>query len=422
MKYKKKILDNGLRVITVQMKDNPTVTVLVMVEAGSEYETKEKNGISHFLEHMCFKGTVKRPTALLISKELDSIGAHYNAFTSDEYTGYYAKSAPKHIHKILDVVSDLYLNQVFDEKEIEKEKGVIIEEINMYRDLPHRHVQELFLTLLYGDQPAGWSIAGTKDTVQAMKRDDFVEYRGKHYTPEATTVIIAGNFDEKILYKDIIKTFGHLPRSKNDKKQKIKEAQVEPALLVEDRKTDQAHIVLGVRGYPIASAHTPTLRVLNAVLGAGMSSRLFQKLREEMGVGYYVRSCYEALLDHGIFSVSVGSDVKRVEEVITAVLAELNLLKNELVSDEELQKTKDYLIGTMFLGLESSDSLAEFYGYQEILRRELLTPQDIVKDIKAVTAEQIRNIARKIFISKHLNLAIVGPVANQESLKAALKF
>ncbi|MBA3550758.1 insulinase family protein, partial [Patescibacteria group bacterium] len=250
MKYKKKVLENGLRVITVQMKDNPTVTVLVMVEAGSEYETKEKNGISHFLEHMCFKGTVKRPTALLISKELDSIGAHYNAFTSDEYTGYYAKSAPKHIYKILDVVSDLYLNQVFDEKEIEKEKGVIIEEINMYRDLPHRHVQELFLTLLYGDQPAGWSIAGTKDTVQAMKRDDFVEYRQMHYTPEATTVIIAGNFDEKILYKDIIKTFGYLPRSRKDKKPKIKEAQVEPALLVEDRKTDQAHVVLGVRGYP----------------------------------------------------------------------------------------------------------------------------------------------------------------------------
>ncbi|MCC2631177.1 MAG: peptidase protein, partial [Candidatus Paceibacter sp.] len=158
MKFKRKILANGLRVITIHMKDTPTVTVLAMVEAGSKYESKEKNGISHFLEHMVFKGTEKRPTAYSISKELDSIGSHYNAFTSEEYTGYYAKAAPKHLPRLLDVVSDLYLNPVLDEKELEKEKGVIIEEINMYKDLPHRHVQEIFMHLLYGDQPAGWTI------------------------------------------------------------------------------------------------------------------------------------------------------------------------------------------------------------------------------------------------------------------------
>lgn len=422
MKYKKKILDNGLRIITVHMPDNPTVTVLVMVEAGSEYETKEKNGISHFLEHMCFKGTPTRPTALAISKELDSIGAHYNAFTSDEYTGYYAKSSPKHVHKILDVVSDLYLHQIFNEKEIEKEKGVIIEEINMYKDLPHRHVQELFLHLLYGDQPAGWSIAGTRETVQNMQREDFVEYHKKHYVPEATTVIVAGNFDDKKIQKDILNTFGHLPKAKKDKKLKVQEHQTDPKILIEYKNTDQAHLVLGVRGYPVSSLHSPALRVLNAVLGAGMSSRLFQKLREEMGVGYYVRSSYEGLLDHGVFSISIGSDIKRVEEVIEAVIAELNTLKTHLVSEEELQKTKDYLIGTMFLGLESSDSLAEFYGYQEILRQPLRTPQDIVKEIKSVTAADIRTVARKIFVSKHLNLAVVGPLENDKKLKAALKF
>jgi predicted Zn-dependent peptidase len=422
MKYKKKILENGLRVITVHMPDNPTVTVLVMVEAGSEYETKEKNGISHFLEHMCFKGTHKRPTALDISKELDSIGAHYNAFTSDEYTGYYAKSAPKHVHKILDVVSDLYLNQTFDTNEMEKEKGVIIEEINMYKDLPHRHVQELFTKLLYGDQPAGWGIAGSRETVSGMVRDDFVEYRNKHYVPEATTVIIAGNFDDKKIQKDIMATFGHLPQQKKIKKPKVTEAQSTPQVLVEEKKTDQSHLVLGVRGFPITSPHTSTMRVLNAVLGAGMSSRLFQKLREEMGVGYYVRSSYDALIDHGIFTVSVGSDIRRVEEVVQAVLVELNKLKTELVSGEELQKTKDYLIGTMFLGLESSDSLAEFYGYQEVLRQNLRTPQDIVKEIKSVTAEQIKALAKKVFIDKHLNLAIVGPVENKKKLENILHF
>ncbi len=422
MKYKKKILDNGLRVITIHMADTPTVTVLVMVEAGSEYETKDKNGISHFLEHMCFKGTQMRPTALAISKELDSIGAYYNAFTSEEYTGYYAKSSPKHVHTIFDVVSDLYLNPTFDQKEIEKEKGVIIEEINMYRDLPHRQVQENFSGLLYGDQPAGWSIAGTKETVQKMNRDDFVKYRAGHYVPEATTVIVSGNFDEKEVMKNIQKNFGTLTRAKKDKKTKVIEKQDGPAIAVEEKKTDQSHLVLGVRGYPLKHAQTPILRVMNAVLGAGMSSRLFQKLREEMGVGYYVRSSYDAFVDHGIFSVSVGADIKRVEEVIQAVITELNRLKNEKVPADELQKTKDHLIGTLALGLESSDAVAEFYGYQEVLRRELRTPSDLVKEIKAVTAEQIQGAAKKIFIDKHLNLAIVGPVKDQEKLKNLLKF
>ncbi|MBX4198150.1 insulinase family protein [Candidatus Parcubacteria bacterium] len=422
MKYKKKILLNGLRVVTIHMADTPTVTVLVMVEAGSEYETKEKNGISHFLEHMCFKGTEKRPTALAITKELDAIGAHYNAFTSEEYTGYYAKSAPKHLETIFDVISDLYLNQTFPVQEIEKEKGVIVEEINMYKDLPHRHVQELFTTLLYGNQPAGWSITGTRETVLAMKRDDFINYRKKFYTPAATTVIVAGNFDEKKINKQIQITFGSLQKNKKEKKPKVIEKQNGPQIVVENRTTDQSHLVLGVRGFHLTHPQTPIMRVLNAVLGAGMSSRLFQKLREEMGVGYYVRSSHDAYVDHGIFSVSVGSDVKRVEEVIKAVIEELNRLKKELVPADELKKTKDHLTGTLALGLESSDSIAEFYGYQESLRHEIKTPKDIVQEIQSITAEQIRNIAQKIFIDKNLNLAIVGPVQNQGKIKEILKF
>ena len=196
MEYKKTILKNGLRVITVPMKDNPTVTVLVLVETGSKYETKAKNGISHFLEHMCFKGTAKRPTAQAISSELDGLGSSYNAFTSQEYTGYYAKSSANHFKKIFDVVSDIYLNSAFPAAEIEKEKGVIVEEINMYEDMPHRHVHDLFASLLYGDTPAGWNIAGTRDNVRAMKREDFVQYHQAHYVPKATTVIIAGKVSE----------------------------------------------------------------------------------------------------------------------------------------------------------------------------------------------------------------------------------
>jgi predicted Zn-dependent peptidase len=422
MKFKKKILNNGLRVITIHMADTPTVTVLVMVEAGSKYETKEISGLSHFLEHMCFKGTEKRPNAFAISKELDSIGSYYNAFTSEEYTGYYAKAAPKHVHKLLEVVTDVYLNSTFPEVEIQKEKGVIVEEINMYRDLPHRHVQELFMELLYGDQPAGWNIAGTKETVQAMNRDNFIKYRKQHYVAEGTTVIVSGSFDEKQIEKEIEKQFASIPTHKKHSKPKVKESQKAPQILIENRTTDQTHLVLGVRGYPVTSNVLPQVRILNAVLGAGMSSRLFQKLREEMGVGYYVRSSHDAYTDHGFLSVSTGCDVKRVEEVIKAILAELNRFKTELVSDEELKKTQEYLIGTMFLGLESSDAVAEFYGHQEMMRRELRTPQDVVKEIKSVTAKDIQAIARKLFVNKHLNLAAVGPIPNKEKIKEILTF
>lgn len=422
MKFKRKILPNGLRVITIHMKDTPTVTVLAMVEAGSKYETKDKNGISHFLEHMVFKGTEKRPTAFTISKELDSLGSHYNAFTSEEYTGYYAKSAPKHVSMLLDVVSDLYLNPAFDEKEMEKEKGVIIEEINMYKDLPHRHVQELFMRLLYGDQPAGWSITGPRDVIQTMQREDFVKYRAEHYVAEATTVIVAGNFDEKQVMKQIKEKFAPISTKKKHKKVKVQEVQTAPQILVESRPTDQSHIVLGVRGFPVGSPHNATIRMLNSVLGAGMSSRLFQKLREEMGVGYYVRSSYDTYTDHGVFSVSIGADISRVEEVIVAIIEELKRFTTELVSKEELLKTQEYLIGMMYLGLESSDSIAEFYGYQEILRQKLKTPQEIIKEIRSVTPEKIKAMAKKIFVEKNLNLAIVGPVKDEAKLKALLTF
>jgi predicted Zn-dependent peptidase len=285
MKFSKKILKNGLRVVTVPMKDNPTVTVLVLVEAGSKYETKDINGISHFLEHMCFKGTIKRPKAIDISKELDAIGSQYNAFTSQEYTGYYAKSDAKHFKKIFDLVSDIYLNSTFPDIEIEKEKGVIIEEINMYEDMPNRHVQDLVMTLLYGNQPAGWNVAGSKQNILNMKREDFVKYKNEKYVPEATTLIVAGKVTEKEVLKEVEKVFGYLPKKKKAKKEKTNEFQTKPEILVKFKDTDQTHFVLGVHTYDLFNKKNAILSVLSGVLGAGMSSRLFTKLREEMGVG-----------------------------------------------------------------------------------------------------------------------------------------
>lgn len=422
MQFSKKVLPNGLRVITVPMKDNPTVTVLVLVSTGSKYETKRVNGISHFLEHMCFKGTAKRPKAIDISKELDALGSQYNAFTAQEYTGYYAKSDARHFKQIFDVVSDVYLNSTFPDAEIEKEKGVIIEEINMYEDTPARHVQDLFMKLLYGDTPAGWNIAGEKENILKMKRDDFVTYKSRHYVPEATVLVVAGQVKETEVMKEVKKIFGVVKNEKKDQKIKVKEKQTKPEVLVSFKKTDQTHFVLGMRSYDLFSKHGPALTVLGGILGGGMSSRLFQKLREEMGVGYYVRAYNDTYTDHGVFQISAGVDNKRIKEVIQAVLVECKKLRDEKVSDEELSKVKEFLIGNTKLSLESSDDIANFYGGQELLRHEIKNIEEKSKEIRKVTAQDVQDLAKAIFTEKNLNLALIGPFKDNAHFIKLLKF
>ena len=422
MKFTKKILHNGLRVITVPMKDNPTATVLVLVEAGSKYETKKINGLSHFLEHMCFKGTIKRPKAIDISKELDALGSQYNAFTAQEYTGYYAKSDARHFNQIFDVISDIYLNSTFPEVEMQKEKGVIIEEINMYEDMPNRHVQDLMMQLLYGNQPAGWNITGQKRNILNMKRDDFVKYKKMHYLPEATVIIVAGQITEKNVLKEVNKVFAKIPRGMKAKKLKTKEIQRKPEILVSFKKTDQTHFVLGVRSYDLFDKKNAVLSVLAGILGGGMSSRLFQKLREEMGVGYYVRAYNDAYTDHGFLQISAGVDNRRINEVIKAVLLECKKLKNHKISGEELNKVKEFLIGNMKLSLESSDDIASFYGLQELLKHEIKKVEEKADEIKKVTVNQVQTLANHIFKNNRLNLALIGPSKSKVKFLKILKF
>ena len=422
MKFAKKVLPNGLRVIAVPMKDNPTVTVLVLVEAGSKYEDKRRNGLSHFLEHMCFKGTLKRPKAIDISRELDALGSQYNAFTSQEYTGYYAKSGSRHFSQIFDIISDIYLNSTFPEKEMEKEKGVIIEEINMYEDMPQRHVQDLFMKLLYGDQPAGWNIAGEKENILNMKHKDFSTYKKEHYLPEATVIVVAGQITPREVFHEAKKIFGSASRGKKTQKNKVKERQTKPGVLVKFKQTDQTHFVFGVRTYDLFHQKNSALDVLSAVLGGGMSSRLFQKLREEMGVGYYVRAYNDAYTDHGFLEISAGVDNRRIEEVLRAIIAECNELKNFEISEEELNKTKEYLIGNMKLSLESTDDVANFLGGQELLKREIKDLDHRVREIRKVTAGEVKMLAKNIFQNRKLNLALVGPFKDRAKFLKTLKF
>lgn len=419
--FKKHILPNGLRVVLVPQPKSSAATALVLVEAGSKYENKKNNGVSHFLEHLCFKGTKKRPTALAITSELESLGAITNAFTGHEATGYFAKVRAEKLHHILEVISDIYINPVFDEKEIEKEKGVVIEELNMYEDTPMRKIGDLFTSLLYGDQPAGWDVGGTKEVIRVLKRNDIVKYRNMHYVAKATTVVVAGAFEEQKTLVLIKKLFKDIPTSKKFSKPKTDDSQIRPAVFLWDKKVDQTHIMLGVRAFDMFDERKYALDVLGDILGGGMSSRLFQKVREELGAAYYVRAGSDLFTDHGFFAVSAGLDNARAIQVIQAILEELRRIRMEPVGKDELQKSKNHLMGQMMIGLETSDELASYYGQQELFFRKMMTPKQLIEKIEAVTAKDVLKVAKDIIKSTSLNLAVIGPFEDKKEFEKILK-
>jgi predicted Zn-dependent peptidase len=422
MNYKKTTLKNGLRIITIPAKGNPAVTVMVIAEAGSKYEKKSESGLSHFIEHMCFKGTPKRPSSSVVNKELDAMGAMSNAMTSEEYTGYYAKAEKKHWKKILDVISDIYLHPNFPKSDLEKERGVILQEISMYEDQPQDKVAVLFQHLLYGDTPVGRFIAGTKESVSKLKHKNFIDYHHRHYVAEGTIVIVSGDVSETEVKREVDRLFKDIKKTKKPGKVRVVEKQTKPALVVHKKKTDQTHMVLGVRAYKASDPREPVLALLSGVLGSGMSSRLWHTLREELGACYYVYSSFNDFTDHGYFYISTGIESKRAVEITKAILSECKKLTQELVTPEELQKAKDYLVGHMYLKLETTNALAMFYAGQEILRRRMKLPEKLEEEIRAVTAKDIKRVAQHIFQNKNLNLAVVGDVDDEAELKKALTF
>lgn len=420
-KFNKTILDNGLRIITVPKQDSLSTTVLVLVEAGAKYETKDISGISHFFEHMCFKGTAKRPRSIDIAVEFDGLGAQSNAFTGFEYTGYYAKSHPKHFDKILDIISDIYLNSTFDAKEIDKERGVIIEEINMNLDTPMRYIGKLWYELLYGNQPAGRDILGTKETVKAISRDNFLKYKNDHYLAKSTLVVVAGAFNEAEAVEKIKNSFSSIASAEKAQKIKTIEQQESPAVLTHKKESDQTHLILGVRAFDIFDERKYILEVLSDVLGGGMSSRLFQKIREEMGAAYYVGAGASFLTDHGFLAARAGIDHNKIDSVIAAILEEFQKISTKPVEEKELQRVKDHIVGNMFISLETSDDLAEYYGDDEILIKKLITPEEVAQKIQAVTAEEIMAVAQDIFKNNKLNLAVIGPFEDKNRFEKILK-
>ena len=421
MTYSKKTLENGLRIVLVPLKDTETVTVMVLAETGSEYEEKSINGISHFLEHMCFKGTTKRPSSKIINHELDSMGSQSNAFTNTEYTGFYAKAHAKHTSNIIDIVSDIYLHSVFPEEEIKKEKGVVIEEINMYEDRPDAKVWEVLGELMYKDQPAGRAILGNKETVGAFTQDNLIKYHKTHYVASGTLVVVSGKLDESIIIQEIEKAFEEIGEGDKGKKEKVFDGQIVPEMSVHFKEADQTHLIFGFRSFDTYDKRNFAASLLSTILGGGMSSRLFSKMREELGICYYIYSSHSTSTDHGSFVISAGVSNSRADEAVKGILEEVKKIVKDLVSLEELRKAKDFKIGNLFLGLETSDAFANFYAFQEIYREEVLNPEEVVKRIEAVTAEEVQFVARDIFQSSKLSLAMVGPHKDTEKFKNLLE-
>ena len=421
--YKKITLDNGLRVISIPIERANSVTVLILVGTGSKYETKDINGISHFLEHMFFKGTKKRPNTLDISETLDSVGGEYNAFTDKEVTGYWAKVDKRHSDVALDWITDIFLNSKFDEKEMEKEKGVIIEEVNMYLDTPMAYVGELFEKLLYGDIPAGWPVIGTKENILSFNREKVVDYFKSHYSPENVIICVAGAVNQNEIEDKIKNYFKDARKSGADEKIAVKEQQADPQILLHYKKTDQTHFCLGVRAYDLFDKRRTPLSLLSVILGGNMSSRLFIKVRERNGLAYSIHTSASISTDTGYLVTQAGIDHKNLEKAIELILEEYKDLRDKKITEKELQKAKDYLKGVMSLSLDSSDNQASFYGMQELLEKNILTPEEKFKKIDEVSVDDINNIAKEIFVPEKLNLAIIGPFEEKDSerLKQLLK-
>lgn len=425
MEFQRFLLPNGLKVILVPMQSVKSVTAMVMIGAGSRYETAQNNGISHFLEHMAFKGTKKRPTAMKISSLIDGIGGEFNAFTSKENTAYYIKSSSNNIELLLDVLSDILQNSKFEQKEIEKERGVILEELNLYEDTPARKIVDIYERLLYNDTPMGWDVGGQKEVIKKIKREDFLAYLSSLYSSDNITVVVAGDFVSEKVKALVEKFFGKMSKFDTLSYKKVRENQTEPQVLLKAKKTEQAHIALGVRSFSINHPDRYSASVLGAILGGSMSSRLFHEIREKRGLAYYIRTNVDHYQDCGSLTTYAGIDQRRIEEAIKVILEEYDKIRSlnskAQITEDELKRAKQFIKGHLVLEFEDSRNVAGFYAGQEILEDKIKTLEEVIKKISAVRAGDLKRVAKEIFVDQGLNLAVIGQFDSRQKFVDLLK-
>ncbi len=419
-------LSSNLKIILAPMSGVKTVTGIFAVRAGWKYETRQNNGIAHFVEHMAFKGTKNRPTTLDIAKEVDGRGGAWNAGTSEEMTDYYIKLPYQHTRVVCDVISDILLNSLLKPEEIEKEKGTIIQESRMYHDMPQAYVGlVLWPRLLYGDQPVGWDAIGTEESIKAMTREHFEEFLRNLYTDENAVFCLAGKIpNEDNAFAMINNLFYGIHEGQPKiSKPPVIESQSESALIIDSRDIQQSHIILGVRAYSVFHPKKPALVVLETILGGNMSSRMFIEVREKRGLAYYIGVDLDIQTDVGNLRTSAGVDREKVLEAVAVIIGEYKKICEEKIPEEELQRAKDYIIGSSQMQNESSYIVAYSLVSQWVHKGEVLPFSKIAKKIEAVTAENVQEVAREIFVNKGLNLAIVGPHQGmEEEFLKILKF
>jgi predicted Zn-dependent peptidase len=421
MKYDIHTQKNGLRVILAPMPETSTATVVVMTGTGSRYENEKENGLAHFLEHMFFKGTKRRKNARAISEELDGIGSIYNAFTAKDRTAYYAKVRNRDLDTALDIISDIFLNSTLPQKEITKERGAVIQEIDMYEDMPMRTVDNVFDALIFGvEHPLGRTILGPKENIRAFSRKDFTEYLARNYTPANTVVCVAGSFSPAKVLAKIQRDFGRLKKREAPPLVPFAGIQDAPRIAIKEKKTDQTQLIIGVPAYPYLHKDEYALEVLASILGGGMSSRLFLEVREKRGLAYSVHAWVEKYPDTGYLAVQAGVEHGKLEKTIGTIIAELRKIRRTKVSAKELAKVKANMKGTMALSLETSGAIAQNAASSLVSVGRVRSMEEVVEGIDAVTAADIQRVAKDILRTEGLNLAIIGPHVHKEPLAALL--
>ncbi|RJO59416.1 insulinase family protein [Candidatus Parcubacteria bacterium] len=416
--FKRFFLTNGVKVLISPLKETQAVTVMAIVKVGSRYENIKLNGASHFIEHMMFKGTRKRPDTLTLTKELDGIGAEYNAFTAKDHTAYYIKTNRFHVDLALEILSDMLVNSKFDEKELNRERGVIIEEINMYEDNPMVLVEDVLEGGLYGDSPLGRNIAGTKSGIAKMDRREMLRFKDQYYIGPNIWLVIAGRVPPNIksLAERYFRLMPKQPSSPIFQRQKKLNAK---RVHLKFKKTEQVHLIIGGPALPYADRNLTALSVLSTMLGGTMSSRLFIEIRERRGLCYFIRASLSPYQDLGHFQIQAGLDKNRISEAIPAILGELQKMRRGEFRTEELNRAKEYMKGKFILDLEDSENLAGWLGKQALFLPEIKTVKTRLAEIDQVTSAKVKKLAKTIFQPRRFHLAVIGPYRQE---RAFLRF
>jgi len=415
-----KKMDNGLRIVTYELPSAKSVSISIWVKIGSRYEKEDEHGITHFIEHLVFKGTKKRRNSFCIANEIERVGGDINGETSREYTGYTVKIPYNYFSLGLDILSDILCNPLFRQKDILKEGNVVLEEISTYKDTPSEFVYDLLGELMWANQPLGKSELGTQETISKINRDQIIDYMNKYYVPSNMVISIVGNVSHDVgiaevkRYIDIQKT-SHKPRF-----QKAIEKQNKPEILLKRKQSDEAHLCFGIRTIPLRDPEYYVQKIIDVILGTGMSSRLFQELRDKKGLAYNVTSNTASFQDTGALIIYAGVALAKVKEAIEIVLQEIRKIRNGHISEAELFNAKEYYKGALALNLEDTLEMSEWLGTNLLLKDEIPSLETTFAKIDKVELDDIIGFSQKYFIDKNLNLVIIGPFENEDNFRQIL--